>query len=197
MNEQASGHQSCVLQTGKVHRGIQEENTVVEIRKAFLAGESQSSISRRFGVSKEVVRQVVRYITFKNLAPELKEQCTSKESLGSKALDSKKVGDMRTLYQQGTMVSELADLYGCTVSTVRAALLGRSKYKTDVPPIKNIKNNVARGERHPHFKLKECDVNDIRKKFEGGLSIADLAREYKVSYMHVKRIVNGLARLNG
>lgn len=201
MNEQTSeqpvGTPASVLQIGRVHNGIQMEDAVVEIRKAFLTGEAQSSIARRMGIGKEVVRQVVRYITFKDIAPELKEACLGAEALGNKALSGEKVGEMRTLYRAGAMVSELAEKYGCTVSTIRAALLGKSKYQTDVPPIKKLRASIVHGENHPHVKLTTEQVKEIRKKFAKGASIVSIAQEYKVSYMYARRLVHGETRLHG
>jgi transposase-like protein len=188
---------ASVLQSGRIHNGIQMEDTVIGIRKAFLAGETQSSIGRRLGVSKEVVRQVVRYITFKDIAPELKEACLGAEALGNKALSGEKVGEMRTLYRAGAMVSELAEKYGCTVSTIRAALLGKSKYPTDVPPIKKLRVNVAHGENHPHFKITTEKVNEIRRQFEMGETVVSIARLHNISYMHARRLTHGEARLRG
>lgn len=172
------------------------ENSIVDIRKAFLAGETQSNLARKYGTSKEVIRQAVRYVTFSDLAPELKDQCLSAEALGNKALTGEKVGEMRRLYRESQPAfSELAARYNCTVATIRSALSGKSKYKTDEPPIE-LKKQHVRGSQHPGAKLTDAQVVSIREAAVGGMPVKNIAQMYSISVQHANDIVIGRARAN-
>lgn len=54
---------------------------------------------------------------------------------------------------------------------------------------------VPSGEEHPHAKLSDCDVADIRLLLESGESQASVAMRFGVSRSHVSRIANGHARV--
>ena len=176
---------------------IQSEAVVVKIRKAFIAGETQTALAAKYGFSKEAIRQAVRYITYKDVAPELMKACLASEARGNKALDGKIVGEMRKLYRKGATATELAAKYDCTVSTVRSALLGKSQYPTKVPPLEELRANTVHGENHPHVKLTSKQVKEIRKLRAKGVSYASLVKDFGVSSMQIRRIVTGEARVDG
>jgi uncharacterized protein (DUF433 family) len=176
---------------------MQSEAVVIKIRKAFIAGETQVRLAAKYGFTKEAIRQAVRYITYKDVAPELMKACLSAEARGNKALTGEIVGDMRKLYRAGATATELADKYDCTVSTVRAALLGKSQYKTKVRPLKKLRANTVHGEKHPHVKLSSEQVDEIRILRKKGVPYATLVKKFGVSSMQIRRIVNKEARVDG
>jgi uncharacterized protein (DUF433 family) len=180
-----------------MHEMIQSEEIVVEIRKAFVAGETQVALAAKYGFTKEAIRQAVRYITYKDVAPELMKACLASEARGNKVLNGKIVGEMRKLYRKGATATELAAKYDCTVSTVRSALLGKSKYPTKVPPLEELRANTAHGEEHPHVKLSSKQVKEIRKRRGKGEPYASLVERFGVSSMQIRRIVTGEARVDG
>jgi Mor family transcriptional regulator len=180
-----------------MHEMIQSEEIVVEIRKAFIAGETQVALAAKYGFTKEAIRQAVRYITYKDVAPELMKACLASEARGNKALNGKIVGEMRKLYRKGATATELAAKYDCTVSTVRTALLGKSQYPTKVPPLEELRANTVHGEKHPHVKLSSKQVKEIRKRRGNGEPYASLVERFGVSSMQIRRIVTGEARVDG
>lgn len=180
-----------------MHEMIQSEAVVVRIRKAFIAGETQVALAAKYGFTKEAIRQAVRYITYKDVAPELKNACLKAEARGNKVLNGEIVGEMRKLYRKGATATELAAMYDCTVSTVRAALLGKSKYPTKVPPLEELRTNTVHGEKHPHVKLTSKQVKAIRRRRGKGEPYASLVEEFGVSSMQIRRIVNNEARVDG
>lgn len=178
-------------------KGIPSEEIVRELRQQFLAGRSQMDLARKYGLSKEVVRQAVRYITFPDILPELREQCIAREARRNKLLDDQKVGEMRTSYRNGVTMSELAAKYEVTVSTIRNALTGKSQYHSHVPPLRDseLRKIIVSGEQHPHSKLTDDQVKELREKYAaGGVTMTGLANEYGISYMHVYRILTGQVR---
>jgi DNA-binding transcriptional regulator YiaG len=178
-------------------KGIQSEEVVRELREAFLAGRSQMDLAREYGLSKEVVRQAVRYVTYPNVVPELRDRCLAQEARRNKLLDDQKVGEMRTAYRNGMTISELAAQHDVTVSTVRNALTGKSKYHSRVAPIRmeEIRKALPSGEQHPHSKLSNDQVKELRERYAaGGVTMNGLAQDYGISYMHVYRILTGQVR---
>ncbi len=60
-------------------------------------------------------------------------------------------------------------------------------------PFRRHPESCPRGEAHCRAKLTERQAQNIRKRFSaGGVTMAELARKYRMSYTAIRRIVRGL-----
>lgn len=166
------------LMDSKVYNDIKmlTKEEVVEIMKALQKYESVNSLAEKYGVNKNVIRDIKSGNKWKYMAKyaDFDPSQTHKDSPnGLTPDDIRKVCDM---IMDGKQLKEIAEITGINYNTLSSIKTGRSwtKVTKDYEGLDKAKSHIGRS-------LNEDQVREICQKLVKGKMPTDLAREYGVS----------------
>lgn len=112
---------------GEFHGTKLVERDVIEIRQAVAAGQSYSSLSKRYGVGGGTIREAATGISWSHLGGAVASVVTAKGDGHVRAkLNSERVRVIRRELEAGVGVGELASRFGVSFQTVWAVKRGQT-----------------------------------------------------------------------
>jgi len=153
------------------HSKLKEED-VIMIRILFSRRKSIKDLAWQYGVTRTAISNIVHGIVWKHLPGAIPRDPQIKFS-------DDQVEDMLGRLGKGHEIKSVAEEYGISVSHLRSIWLGYKRKKVPGPRASSKK---------PYRVFTEEQVREIRKRYDSGDSIAEIARDMGSHYSTVRSI---------